>query len=229
MNKKLLLNKWFLLLFFISLLVIFQIKFEIIQNIPSIIEKTASSGPVGYLGFILIYIVSTVMMLPGSPLTFTAGALFGFWKGLILVSLSSTLGATCAFMVSRYLIRKSIEKRVLKNKKFQSIDNEINEQGWKIVILARLSPIIPFFLLNYALGITKIRFIHFIFASWIGMIPGTIVYVLMGNMGGAFINGKKSSFEWVLLGIGLIATILVTLLISKIIKKSQAHNQLKRY
>ena len=229
MNKKLLLNKWFLLLFFISLLVIFQIKFEIIQNIPSIIEKTASSGPVGYLGFILIYIVSTVMMLPGSPLTFAAGALFGFWKGLILVSLSSTLGATCAFMVSRYLIRKSVEKRVLENKKFQSIDNEINEQGWKIVILARLSPIIPFFLLNYALGITKIRFIHFIFASWIGMIPGTIVYVLMGNMGGAFINGKKSPFEWVLLGIGLIATILVTLLISKIIKKSQAHNQLKRY
>ena len=94
MNKKLLLNKWFPLLFFISLLVIFQIKFEIIQNIPSIIETTASSGPVGYLGFILIYIVSTVMMLPGSPLTFTAGALFGFWKGLILVSLSSTLGAT---------------------------------------------------------------------------------------------------------------------------------------
>ena len=229
MNKKLLLNKWFLLLFFISLIVIFQIKFEIIQNIPSIIEKTASSGPVGYLGFILIYIVSTVMMLPGSPLTFTAGALFGFWKGLILVSLSSTLGATCAFMVSRYLIRKSIEKRVLKNKKFQSIDNEIDEQGWKIVIFARLSPIIPFFLLNYALGITKIRFIHFIFASWVGMIPGTTVYVLLGTMGGAFINGKKSSFEWVLLGMGLIATILVTLLISKIIKKPQAHNQLKRY
>ena len=229
MNKKLLLNRWFLLLFFISLIVVCQIKFEIIQNIPSIIEKTASSGPVGYLGFILIYIVSTVMMLPGSPLTFTAGALFGFWKGLIFVSIGSTLGACCAFMVSRYLIRKSIEKRVLKNKKFQSIDNEIDEQGWKIVILARLSPIIPFFLLNYALGITKIRFIHFIFASWVGMIPGTTVYVLMGTMGGAFINGKKSSFEWVLLGIGLIATILVTLLISKIIKKSQAHNQLKRY
>ena len=229
MNKKLFLNRWVVLLFFISLIVVCQIKFEIIQKVPNIIEKTASSGPVGYLGFILIYIVSTVMMLPGSPLTFAAGALFGFWKGLILVSLSSTLGATCAFMVSRYLVRKSIEKRVLKNKKFQSIDNEINEQGWKIVILARLSPIIPFFLLNYALGITKIRFIHFIFASWIGMIPGTIVYVLMGTMGGAFINGKKSSFEWVLLGIGLIATILVTLLISKIIKKSQAHNQLKRY
>ena len=217
------------MLFFISLIVVCQIKFEIIQKIPNIIEKTASSGPVGYLGFILIYIVSTVMMLPGSPLTFTAGALFGFWKGLIFVSIGSTLGASCAFMVSRYLIRKSIEKRVLKNKKFQSIDNEIDEQGWKIVILARLSPIIPFFLLNYALGITKIRFIHFIFASWVGMIPGTTVYVLMGTMGGAFINGKKSSFEWLLLGMGLIATILVTLLISKIVKNSQAHNELKRY
>ena len=224
MNKKLFLNRWVVLLFFISLIVVCQIKFEIIQKVPNVIERTASSGPVGYLGFILIYIVSTVMMLPGSPLTFTAGALFGFWKGLIFVSIGSTLGASCAFMVSRYLIRKSIEKRVLKNKKFQSIDNEIDEQGWKIVILARLSPIIPFFLLNYALGITKIRFIHFIFASWVGMIPGTTVYVLLGTMGGAFINGKKSSFEWVLLGMGLIATILVTLLISKIIKKSQAHN-----
>ena len=224
MNKKLFLNRWFVLLFFISLIVVCQIKFEIIQKVPNVIERTASSGPVGYLGFILIYIVSTVMMLPGSPLTFTAGALFGFGKGLIFVSIGSTLGASCAFMVSRYLIRKSIEKRVLKNKKFQSIDNEIDEQGWKIVILARLSPIIPFFLLNYALGITKIRFIHFIFASWVGMIPGTTVYVLLGTMGGAFINGKKSSFEWLLLGMGLIATILVTLLISKIIKKSQAHN-----
>ena len=217
------------MLFFISLIVVCQIKFEIIQKVPNVIERTASSGPVGYLGFILIYIVSTVMMLPGSPLTFTAGALFGFWKGLILVSIGSTLGASCAFMVSRYLIRKSIEKRVLKNKKFQSIDNEIDKQGWKIVILARLSPIIPFFLLNYALGITKIRFIHFIFASWVGMIPGTTVYVLMGTMGGAFINGKKSFFEWLLLGMGLIATILVTLLISKIVKNSQAHNELKRY
>lgn len=217
------------MLFFISLIVVCQIKFEIIQKVPNVIERTASSGPVGYLGFILIYIVSTVMMLPGSPLTFTAGALFGFWKGLIFVSIGSTLGASCAFMVSRYLIRKRIEKRVLKNKKFQSIDNEIDEQGWKIVILARLSPIIPFFLLNYALGITKIRFIHFIFASWVGMIPGTTVYVLMGTMGGAFINGKKSSFEWLLLGMGLIATILVTLLISKIVKNSQAHNELKRY
>lgn len=229
MNKKLFLNRWFVLLFFISLIVVCQIKFEIIQKVPNVIERTASSGPVGYLGFILIYIVSTVMMLPGSPLTFTAGALFGFWKGLIFVSIGSTLGASCAFMVSRYLIRKSIEKRVLKNKKFQSIDNEIDEQGWKIVILARLSPIIPFFLLNYALGITKIRFIHFIFASWVGMIPGTTVYVLLGTMGGAFINGKKSSFEWLLLGMGLIATILVTLLISKIVKNSQAHNELKRY
>lgn len=229
MNNKLYLKRWFLLLLFVSLIIACQIKFEIIQNIPNLIERTASSGPLGYFGFILIYILSTVMMLPGSPLTFTAGALFGFWKGLILVSIGSTLGATCAFMVSRYLIRKSVEKRVLENKKFQSIDNEINEQGWKIVILSRLSPIIPFFLLNYALGITKIRFIHFIFASWIGMIPGTTTYVLMGTMGGAFINGKKSSFEWVLLGMGLVATILVTLLISKIVKNSQSHNQLNRY
>ena len=146
--------------------------------------------------------------------------MFGFWKGLVIVSIGSTVGAGCAFLISRFLIRNYIKRKFQNNERFKSIDDGINEESWKIVILARLSPVIPFFILNYALGITKIRFFHFIIASWIGMIPGTMTYVLMGSMGKAIVYGKKSLLEWGLLGIGIIATVFVSILISNIVKKS---------
>ena len=216
-------NRFFWLAAFFASLILLQVKYNFFKDLPTIIEQTSTSGIKGYLGFILIYIVSTIMMLPGSPLTFTAGALFGFWKGLVIVSIGSTIGAGCAFLVSRYLARNFVKRKFLNNERFKSIDSGINEEGFKIVILARLSPVIPFFLLNYAFGITKIRFSHFLTASWIGMIPGTMVYVLMGSMGSAMISGKKSLLEWVLLGAGIIATIFVTLLISRIIRKAETH------
>ena len=216
-------NRFFWLAAFFASLILLQVKYNFFKDLPTIIEQTSTSGIKGYLGFILIYIVSTIMMLPGSPLTFTAGALFGFWKGLVIVSIGSTIGAGCAFLVSRYLARNFVKRKFLNNERFKSIDSGINEEGFKIVILARLSPVIPFFLLNYAFGITKIRFSHFLTASWIGMIPGTMVYVLMGSMGSAMISGKKSLLEWVLLGTGIIATIFVTLLISRIIRKAETH------
>ena len=216
-------NRFFWLAAFFASLILLQVKYNFFKDLPTIIEQTSTSGIKGYLGFILIYIVSTIMMLPGSPLTFTAGALFGFWKGLVIVSIGSTIGAGCAFLVSRYLARNFVKRKFLNNERFKSIDSGINEEGFKIVILARLSPVIPFFLLNYAFGITKIRFSHFLTASWMGMIPGTMVYVLMGSMGSAMISGKKSLLEWVLLGAGIIATIFVTLLISRIIRKAETH------
>lgn len=223
MRMRLFQNRFFWLAAFFASLILLQVKYNFFKDLPTIIEQTSTSGIKGYLGFILIYIVSTIMMLPGSPLTFTAGALFGFWKGLVIVSIGSTIGAGCAFLVSRYLARNFVKRKFLNNERFKSIDSGINEEGFKIVILARLSPVIPFFLLNYAFGITKIRFSHFLTASWIGMIPGTMVYVLMGSMGSAMISGKKSLLEWVLLGTGIIATIFVTLLISRIIRKAETH------
>ena len=220
MKKNLLQTKWFWFFLFVVCLISLQIKFDIFKSFPEFIKQTSSSGPQGYFIFIIIYIISTVMMIPGSPLTFTAGALFGFWKGLVIVSIGSTVGAGCAFLISRFLIRNYIKRKFQNNERFKSIDDGIKEESWKIVILARLSPVIPFFILNYALGITKIRFFHFIIASWIGMIPGTMTYVLMGSMGKAIVHGKKSLLEWGLLGIGIIATVFVSILISKIVKKS---------
>ena len=150
MRMRLFQNRFFWLAAFFASLILLQVKYNFFKDLPTIIEQTSTSGIKGYLGFILIYIVSTIMMLPGSPLTFTAGALFGFWKGLVIVSIGSTIGAGCAFLVSRYLARNFVKRKFLNNERFKSIDSGINEEGFKIVILARLSPVSPFFLLNYA-------------------------------------------------------------------------------
>ena len=118
MKKNLLQTKWFWFFLFAVCLISLQIKFDIFKNLPEFIKQTSSSGTLGYLIFIIIYIISTVMMIPGSPLTFTAGALFGFWKGLVIVSIGSTVGAGCAFLISRFLIRNYIKRKFQSNKRF---------------------------------------------------------------------------------------------------------------
>ena len=127
-----------------------------------------------------------------------------------------------AFLISRYLARGFIEKKIDKSHKFSAMDMAIKREGWKIIFLARLSPIIPFFLLNYALGLTKIRLRTYIISSWAGMIPGTVLYTYIGSLGKTILTTENSLTDWVILGAGLIATVSVTLIISKIAKRSLA-------
>jgi uncharacterized membrane protein YdjX (TVP38/TMEM64 family) len=162
-----------------------------------------------------------VLFLPGSVLTLTGGALFGFIKGAILVSISATLGATCAFLVGRYLARDWVAKRIQAHDKFMAIDEAVAREGWKIVGLTRLSPVFPFNLLNYAYGLTQVSLRDYFFATWIGMMPGTILYVYIGSLAGEVAKigdeGKaRSPAEWVLLLVGLMTTVAVTIYITRI-------------
>ncbi|MFT5413196.1 MAG: putative membrane protein YdjX (TVP38/TMEM64 family) [Verrucomicrobiales bacterium] len=129
------------------------------------------------VGFIAIYALSVVFFIPGSILTAAAGTLFGVVSGSVYVSIASTLGASVAFLVGRYVARSKIEKRIEGNERFAAIDGVVAKEGWKIVGLTRLSPAFPFTLLNYAYGVTRVKFSHYLLASWIGMMPGTVFYV----------------------------------------------------
>ena len=133
-------------------------------------------GPWGPILFVLIYVVATVLLVPGSALTLGAGAVFGVVRGTLIVSLASTLAATAAFLVGRYLARDAIARKIERNEKFAAIDKAVADEGWKIVLLTRLSPVFPFSLLNYAFGLTRVRLSHYVLASWIGMLPGTVMY-----------------------------------------------------
>jgi uncharacterized membrane protein YdjX (TVP38/TMEM64 family) len=189
------------------------------------LEWVGSLGAWGPLIFVSLYILACVLFLPGSVLTLGAGGLFGVIKGSIIVSISSTLGATCAFLVGRYLARDWVANKISANEKFKAIDDAVAREGWKIVGLTRLSPVFPFNLLNYAYGLTRVSLRDYFFASWIGMIPGTVMYVYIGSLAGEVAKlgteGRtRTSAEWALYIVGLIATVVVTVFITRIAREA---------
>ncbi|MEL6930386.1 MAG: TVP38/TMEM64 family protein [Cyanobacteria bacterium J06600_6] len=181
-------------------------------------------GAIAPIAFMLIYVVATVAFLPGSVLTLGAGVLFGIVKGSIFVFFGATIGATLAFLVGRYLARGWISKKIAGNEKFSAIDRAVGKEGFKIVLLTRLSPIFPFNLLNYGMGVTGVSLKDYVLAS-VGMIPGTIMYVYIGSLAGslATIGGETQAnpiAQWAIRIIGFIATVAVTLYVTKIARQA---------
>jgi uncharacterized membrane protein YdjX (TVP38/TMEM64 family) len=173
--------------------------------------------------FIAAYVLAAVLFIPGSVLTLGAGALFGLAWGSVFVSVGATLGATCAFLVGRYLAREVIARKIEGNEKFAAIDQAVADEGWKIVLLTRLSPIFPFTLLNYAFGLTRVKLSHYVVASWIGMMPGTILYVYLGSLAHVGVGPRhRTTSEWILYGVGLLATIVVAVFVTRLARKSLA-------
>jgi uncharacterized membrane protein YdjX (TVP38/TMEM64 family) len=176
------------------------------------------------IAFILIYMVATVAFLPGSLLTLGAGVLFGIIQGSFYVFIGATLGATLAFLVGRYLARDWVSQKIAGNQKFKAIDQAVGRSGFKIVLLTRLSPIFPFNLLNYGMGVTGVSLKDYVLAS-VGMIPGTIMYVYIGSLAGsiATIGGETSAnpvAQWAIRIIGFLATVAVTLYVTQIARKA---------
>ncbi|MEG4008197.1 TVP38/TMEM64 family protein [Microcoleus sp. Pol11C1] len=220
-------NRWKLILGIgLAVALIVAAKFFNFQGIlKNALESIASLGPWGPAAFILIYIVATVLFIPGSLLTLGSGVLFGVVGGSVCVSIGSVLGATCAFVVGRYLTRDWVSKQIEGNQKFKAIDSAVASEGWKIVLLTRLSPIFPFNLLNYAFGVTQVSLKDYFLASWIGMIPGTVMYVYIGSLAGSLAalgsSGRsRTAGEWALYGIGLVATIALTVYATRFAKKA---------
>ena len=187
------------------------------------LDFIAGLGPLGPALFIAVYVLACVLFIPGSVLTLGAGAVFGVVWGSIYVSAGATLGASAAFLVGRYLARDWVAKKIEGNASFAAIDRAVAAEGWKIVGLTRLSPVFPFTLLNYAFGLTRVSFRDYVFASWIGMMPGTVMYVYLGSLAQVGASGqKKSPAEWALYGVGLIATLAVTFFVTRLARRALA-------
>ncbi len=183
----------------------------------------AHMGVTGIFIFIGAYAVATVLLAPGSILTIGAGFAFGLWKGFLAVSAGSTLGAALAFLVARFIARRRVEAIAKGNDKFQRIDKAIGKEGVKLIFLLRLSPVIPFNISNYLYGLTSVKFWPYVLVSWIGMIPGTFLYVYIGTASQAAVSTAASGAAikhgwqyWALTSVGLAATVIATILITKI-------------
>lgn len=182
-------------------------------------------GAPGILVFIAVYAAATVLFLPGWIFTVAAGLIYGIFGGTAVALSGATIGASLAFLCGRYLVRQKVEAAIKGNRKFAAIDKAIGEQGWKIVGLLRLSPLIPFNLSNYFYGVTAIGFWPYLLASAVGMIPGTLLYAYLGGAGKESLNsgaGGHSALKYILLGGGLLATVAVTIIVSRAAKKALA-------
>ncbi len=184
----------------------------------------AELGVWGPVVFIAGYVVAVVAFVPGSVLTLATGTIFGIQAGTAYVFVAATLGSCGAFMVARYAARGWVESRLAGNARFAAIDAAVGKQGLKIVTLLRLSPVFPFTLLNYALGLTGVRFRDYALAS-VGMLPGTLLYVYSGAIAGDAASAAggvatADTSEWAVRIVGLAATLVVTILVTRVARRA---------
>ncbi len=180
----------------------------------------AGLGFAGGVLYGLVYVLAALLFVPGILLTLGAGFAFGLGWGIVLVSVSSTTAAAVAFLIARYAARGRVEAIARRNARFGAIDHAIAKNGWKVVALLRLSPLVPFSISNYLYGLTAVRFGPYLAASWAAMLPATVLYVYLGAAGASLGAGEpKSPWEWTLLAAGLAATVVATVLLSRFARR----------
>ena len=195
--------------------------------VPEFVRWVNGLGPWGPVAFVAGYIAASVALVPAALLTLAAGAIFGVVEGVAVAFVGASLGASAAFVIARYAARGRVERRIAGNERFRAIDRAIGREGRKIVLLLRLSPVFPFNLLNYALGLTRVRFIDYVLAMP-GMLPGAILYVYTGKVAGdvaALAGGvapARSAGYYGVLGLGLAATASVTVIVTRAARRALA-------
>jgi uncharacterized membrane protein YdjX (TVP38/TMEM64 family) len=186
----------------------------------ALLARVEAMGGWAPVVFVLIYAVGTVAFAPGSILSLAAGALFGVLQGTLYVFVGATLGSAAAFLIARYLARGWVQRRIEGDRRFAAIDRAVGEDGRRIVLLLRLSPVFPYNLLNYALGLTRVRFADYVIAS-LGMLPGIVLYTYSGRLAGdvaalaAGAGVERGTGYYAVLALGLLATVVVTVLVTR--------------
>ncbi|MEZ4334512.1 MAG: TVP38/TMEM64 family protein [Myxococcota bacterium] len=195
------------------------------DGLPAFTRWVEGLGALAPIVFIAGYALAVVAFVPGSVLTLAGGAIFGVAEGVVYVFVAAVLGSTAAFLLARHAARAAVARRVEGDARFARIDRAIGAEGRRIVFLLRLSPVFPFSLLNYALGLTRVGLADYLVAS-LGMLPGTVLYVYAGKVGGDVVAAAggggpgRSAAQWALLAVGLAATVAVTWRITRIARRA---------
>jgi uncharacterized membrane protein YdjX (TVP38/TMEM64 family) len=221
-------HKFIIIIGLFFILIVATQYFNIQELLQASLLWVESFGVLAPIVFIVIYNLATVLFIPGSLLTLKGGCLFGIVWGSIYVLIGATFGAILAFLIGRYLSRDWVCRKIESNPKFKAINKAVKKEAWKIVLLTRLSPIFPFNLLNYAFGVTQVSLKDYLLGS-IGMVPATMMYVYIGSLASNLATLDMSNqpttketqiAQWVIRGIGLMATVAVTIYMTYLAKKA---------
>ena len=192
----------------VALLVIYSLYgSEIRDLLAGARDRIEGTGPWAPLVFVLVYIVGVVACFPGTVLTVGAGGMFGAVKGILLVSLASTAGATCSFLIARYFARDAVAGWLEGRENFRKLDRLTREHGGVVVAITRLIPLFPYTLINYGFGLTGVRLGTYVLCSWLFMLPGTAAYVLIGA--GAVEAAAEERVPWgIVIALAAVAAVL---------------------
>ncbi|GMH81822.1 hypothetical protein TrST_g8341 [Triparma strigata] len=171
------------------------------------VQTIQNLGDLGYIYFAIIYIVAEILAIPAIPLTASAGYLFGTLKGTGVVLCSASVAAAVSFLIGRTFLRSYVESLVEDNPRFSAIDRAIGKEGFKVILLLRLSPIFPFALSNYLYGSTSVAFWEYFWGTLIGFTPGTFAYVYTGSVGKVLTDGDAMGGEEWYVYVGALAAL----------------------
>jgi len=194
-------------------------------RVLNIVAHIQSVGPAAPIAFIIIYALAVVSLIPASLLTIAGGAVFGLIRGVIYALIGATLGSTGAFLLGRYVARRLVARKLNAMPRFVAIERAVSARGRRIVFLLRLSPLVPFNFLNYALGLTTISVWDFVFAS-LGTIPGAFVYAYAGKVTGEALalagqaQVPRDASYYAVLVAGLVATIAATTVVTRTARRA---------
>ncbi|MFV0338327.1 MAG: TVP38/TMEM64 family protein [Chthoniobacterales bacterium] len=188
------------------------------------LELIQGHGLIGWVLFVLLYSLAGMTFLPGSVLSVGAGAIYGFWLGSILVSISSAIGAMMSFLAGRFVFRKLLLKKLNQSRRFLALDLAIEKEGWKIIFLSRLSPILPHSIVSYISGVTSISVLRYTLASWAGFIPISAAYSYVGALLGSIARSKANLTDgetsWAFYIFGAVITLIVMWLSGRVAKRA---------
>lgn len=173
-------------------------------------------GPIGYIVYAIVYAVCVAVAIPASILTVGAGAIFGFVPGTIVVLFGATIGATLAFLLARTVLRKRVEAMTTGNPKFAALDRAIAEKGARIVLLVRLAVVFPFTYVNYAFGLTAIRLVPYVVATFIGIIPATTAFVFASSAATSAATAEASAIRRIIYIAGAVAAIVASAYVGRV-------------
>ena len=174
--------------------------------IEALSSKVAQLGALGPIIYFVLYVVGTVILAPSPLMSIAAGVAFGWW-GLPLAVISATAGATCSFCLSRYFFGETLEDWLMQRPVSKAAKSAVDEEGWRVILLLRLSPVVPFGLLNYLLGLTNTSVTTYLIWTAIGILPGSIVDIYIGVVGAN--AGNAAQFAYLVLGLAATAAVVV--------------------
>jgi len=194
-------------------------------GLAALFEWLGSAGATGVLVYAAVFAVAAICLVPGSILTVGAGVAYGLVWGTIIASAASAAAATAAFLVARTVARRRVSRWVTGDPRLSALDAAVGEHGLKLVILIRLSPLVPFNILNYALGLTRVRVRDYALGSFLGMLPVTILYVYLGSLAGHLASVARGTAPGGSLGhaiwaVGLAATVVATLYVTRMARRA---------